>query len=261
MKDQIAKFLPIAVGVLIGWFLFHPPKGLLPKGPLGTALLASAAFVVFLAFVVYSIAASVPADVGLTPHAGAIDPDLTRLGAEIKALGFVEAGPPYRVEIKPPVTLVPFVHASEPVYATAFRTGTVPPFTAFDFVTILDGFRGGLTSNADPRGGTLPAAPGAFRQIAAGVGVETVFRLHLEGVAWLRAHGLGAKQVSAPEFAADFKAAIRKQNEGFRRAPVRQALIAIWRTISKRHPHHGPLSGQSHAADTVHALQTGRSGA
>lgn len=260
MKDKVAKYLPMAVGALIGWFLFHPPENLLPKGPLGTAILVAAAFAVFVAFVVYSIAASVPADVGLSPHAGAVDPSLVRLGEEIKALGFVEAGPAWRVEIKPAVTLVPFVHASEPVYATAFRTGTAPAVTAFDFVSILDGFRGGLTTNADPRGGTLPAGTGAFRQIAPGAGVAAVFRLHLEGLAWLRARGLGAKSVSAGEFAADFKAAIRKQNEGFRRAPVRQALTAIWRTVSKRQPHGGPLAGQPAAAAQVRALQTGRSG-
>jgi len=261
MKDSLAKYLPIVVGALIGWFLFHPPKNLLPKGPLGTVLPVAAAIVVFVAFVVYSIAASVPADVGLAPHAGPLDPSLARLAEKIKALGFLEAGPPYRVEIKPPVVLLPFVHASEPVYATVFRTGTAPAVTAFDFVSILDGFRGGLTSNADPRGATLPAAPGAFRQVGAGAGVEAVYRLHLEGVAWLRSRGLGAKKVSPGDFAADFKAAIRRQNEGFRSAPVRQALIAIWRTVSKRHPHDGPLAGQPGAAAQVRALQTGRSGA
>ncbi|HOW44196.1 MAG TPA: hypothetical protein PK919_03375 [Candidatus Aminicenantes bacterium] len=260
MKDGIAKYLPFAVGGAIGWLLFHPPQWLGPAGPLRTLLMAAVGFVLLVAFIVYVIAASVPLDVAVAPHAGPVDPGVARYGEQLKALGFIEAGAPLRVEIKPPVILQPFVHASEPVYATAFRTGTAPAVTAYDFVSILDGFRGGLTSNADPRGGTLPAGPGAFRQIAAGAAVETVFRLHLEGVAWLRGRGLGTRKVSAQDFVQDFKAAIRSQGEGFRSAPVRHALIALWRTVTKRHPHDGPLSRQPGAESQVRALQTGRSG-
>lgn len=258
MKDGIAKFLPFVVGGVIGWLLFHPPQWLGPEGPLRILLMAAVGFVLLVAFIVYVIFASVPVDVAVAPHAGPVDPGTARYGERLKALGFAEAGPPLRVEIKPAVTLQPFVHASEPVYATVFRTGTVPAVTAFDFVSILDGCRGGLTSNADPRGATLPAGPGAFRQVVAGAGVEAVFRLHLEGVAWLRGRGLAAKRVSAQDFVQDFKAAIRSQGEGFRRAPVRHALIALWRTVSKRHPHDGPLSRQPAAESQVRALQAGR---
>jgi hypothetical protein len=258
MKDGIAKILPFVVGGAIGWLMFHPPEWLALSGPLRTAVMVALGFVLLVAFIVYSIASSVPADVGISPHAGPVDAGIRGLAEKIQALGFVEAGPPCRVEIKPAVTLLPFVHASEPVYATVFRTGTVPAVTAFDFVSILDGFRGGLTTSADPRGGTLPSGPGAFRQIRDGAGVESAYRLHLEGVSWLRSRGLGAKKVSAREFAADFKAAIRKQHEGFRSAPVRHALIALWRTVSKRHPHDGPLARQPGAEDQVRELQAGR---
>lgn len=260
MKDSLAKVLPFVVGGLIGWFLFHPPERLLPRGPLGTIVLVATAFVLLVAFIVYSISASVPADVRLVPHQGAVDPSMARLAERIKALGFVEAGPPCRVEMKPAATLAPFAHASEPAYATVFRTGTVPAVTGFDFVSILDGFRGGLTTSADPRGGTLPAGPGAFRQISEGGGIEAAWRLHLDGVAWLRSRGLTAKKVSAQEFAADFRQSIARQREGFRSAPIRHALIALGRTISKRHPHNGPLAGQPTAEAQVRELQTGRRG-
>ena len=260
MKDNIAKVLPFIVGGFIGWLLFNPPAFLGPPGPLRTALLAAAGFMLLVAFIVYSIASSVPADIGISPLAGPVDAGIGALAGRMRALGFVEAGPPLRVEIKPAVTLVPFVHAGEPVYATMFRTGTVPAVTAFDFVSILDGFRGGLTTSADPRGGTLPAGPGAFRQIRDGASVEAAYRLHLEGVAWLRSRGLGVKKVSAQEFAADFKAAMKRQHDGFRSAPVRHALIALWRTVSKRHPHNGPLASQPGAEPQVRELQTGYHG-
>jgi hypothetical protein len=260
MKDGISKFLPFIVGGFIGWLLFNPPAWLAPLGPLRPVIMVAAALALLLAFIVYSISASVPADVGLAPYAGPIDPGISVFAEKIKALGFVKAGPPLRVDVKPAATLVPFVHASEPVYATVFRTGTVPAVTSFDFVSILDGFRGGLTTNADPRGGTLPAGPGAFRQIVSGGGIEPVYRLHLGGVAWLRSQGLAAKKVSAQEFAFDFKKAMAIQHEGFRSAPVRHAWVALWRTVSKRQPHNGPLAGQPAAAAQARRLQFGRPG-
>ena len=118
--------------------------------------------------------------------------------------------------------------------------------------------RGGLTTSADPRGGTLPAGPGTFRQIMGGAGVGPVYRLHLEGVAWLRAQGLPAKKASAQEFAFDFKKALAEQREGFRSAPVRHALVALWRTVFRIHPHNGPLAGQPAAAAQARQLQFGR---
>jgi hypothetical protein len=260
MKDGISKFLPFIVGGIIGWILFNPPEWLALRGPFRPVVMIAAACALLLAFIVYSISASVPADVGLEPYSGPGDAGISVYAGKIKALGFVEAGPPYRVDIKPALALVPFVHAREPVYATVFRTGTMPAVTAFDFVSILDGFRGGLTTSADPRGGTLPAGPGAFRQIIDGAGVELAYRVHLEGVAWLRSRGLAAKKASAQEFASDFKKAIAKQHEGFRSAPVRHALVALWRTVSKRHPHNGPLASQPAAEAQARRLQIGRQG-
>jgi len=260
MKDSIAKFLPFVVGGIIGWLLFNPPQWLAPRGPLRTVVLVATALVLLVAFIVYSISTSIPADVGLTPHSGPVDASIAGYAEKMRTLGFVEAGTPCRVDIKPAVTLVPFVHASEPVYATVFRTGTVPAVTAFDFVSILDGFRGGLTTSADPRGGTLPAGRGEFRQIEAGAGVERAYRLHLEGVSWLRSRGLQAKRVSGQEFTADFKKALARQREGFRRAPIRYALVSLWRAASRRHPYNGSLAGQPVAERQVRELQTGRQG-
>jgi hypothetical protein len=260
MKDTIAKYLPFVVGGIIGWLLFNPPHWLALHGPLRTAVMIALAIVLLVAFIVYSISISIPGNVALAPHAGPVDASISAYAGRIQSLGFVAAGPPCRVEIKPAVTLLPFVHGSEPVYATVFRTGTVPAVTAFDFVTILDGFRGGLTTSADPRAGTLPAGPGEFRQIFEGAGIESAYQLHLEGTAWLRSRGLPAKPLSAQEFNTDFRTALARQREGFSAAPIRYALTALWRSISKRHPHNGALAGQPAAAGQVRELQTGRRG-
>jgi hypothetical protein len=260
MKDTVAKYLPFVVGGFIGWLLFNPPPWLALPGPLRPVVMIALAVVLLVAFIVYAISNSVPGNVVMTPHAGPIDASIHAYAERIRALGFEAAGPPCRVEVKPAVTLLPFVHKSEPVYATVFRTGTVPAVTAFDFVTILDGFRGGLTSSADPRAGTLPAGPGEFRQIADGAGVEAVYQLHLQGVAWLRAQGLAAKRVSGQEFNIDFKTALARQRRGFSAAPVRYALTALGRSITKHHPHNGTLASQPASAGQARELRTGRSG-
>ncbi len=260
MKDTIAKYLPFVVGGIIGWLLFNPPGWLALQGPLRTVVMIALAIVLLVAFIVYAISNSVPGNVVLAPHAGPIDASIHAYAESIRALGFEAAGPPCRVEIKPAVILLPFVHKSEPVYATVFRTGTVPAVTAFDFVTILDGFRGGLTTNADSRAGTLPAGPGEFRQIVAGAGIEAAYQLHLQGVAWLRSQGLPAKRVSGREFNMDFKSALARQRRGFSAAPIRYALTALWRSISRRHPHNGALAGQPASAGQARELRTGRRG-
>ena len=155
------------------------------------------------------------------------------------------------------MTLVPFVHASEPVYATVFRTGTVPAVTAFDFVSILDGFRGGLTTSADSRAGTLPAGPGNSARSSTAPGssrpIDYTWRASLAPFA-----GLPAKRASAQEFASGFKTALARQREDFQGRPVRYALVALWRSVSKRHPHNGSLASQPAASVQVRELQTGR---
>jgi hypothetical protein len=260
MKDSIAKVLPIVIGVAIGWLLFHPPAWMAPLGPLRYLVMGVLCLLVLLIFIAYAIGASIPADVAVTPHTGGVDTSMVDLAQRIRALGFAEAGPPYRIEVSPAATMIALAHPTEPVYATVFRTGTVPAVTSFDFVSILEGFRGGLTSNADPRGGTLPAGPGAFRQIIAGAGPEQVYRVHLEGVHWLRSRGLAAKKVSVETFVADFKQAMAKQREGFRSSPLKHALIALWRTVSKQVPNRGGLSTQSGAEAQVRELSMGRRG-
>ena len=256
MKNAIAKILPIVVGVALGWLMFHPPAWLAPLGALRFFIMIALALVLLVVFIAFSIGASLPAEIGVSPQRVAVDPSLNDLIRQIKDLGFAEAGGPYRVEVRPAAIMIAFVHPGQSVYATIFRTGTVPAVTSYDFVSIIEGFRGGLTTSADWRGGTLPAGPGAFRQIIKDAGPRRVYDAHLEGLRWLSARGLPVQAVSATSFVADFKRALGKQRQAFRSSPLKNALIALGRTVSKQVPHIGPLSAQKGAEAQVRALWT-----
>jgi hypothetical protein len=153
---------------------------------------------------------------------------------------------------------VPYVHASTFSYASAFQTTTIPRKTAFDFVSILEGNRGGLTTNAEPGGAALPASPGSLRQVFPGASVEVVFERHREALHYLRANGLAAREVSAASFSADFAESFRRQRQAFLRSPLSGTLVMLWRSATSLTPHVGALAGQAAAQATIRRIKEGR---
>jgi len=161
------------------------------------------------------------------------------------------------VGISPPALMVAFVHEAERTYGTAFRTTTLPPKTAFDCVSILDGDRGGLTTGAEPAGAVIPAARGSLRQVFPRASVEEVFERHREALQYLRGRGLHARSVSASAFHRDFATSFRRQREAFLASPLRGAAITLWRAATGRTPHLGPIATQPAAQATIRELLTG----
>jgi hypothetical protein len=194
--------------------------------------------------VVMSVVAALPREASLTPTADDIDPDMSALVRGYIDLGFEPAGPAYTVGVAPAATLVGLVHPRELVFGTVFRTGTIPPVVASDFVSLLEGERGGLTTSANVRGGTLPGDDGTFRQCLVGATLEQLFAAHREAVAWLSARGVRCRAVSAGSFTTDFSRALGRQRAVFMADPIRNAVRAIWRTASRRTTGRGRLSEQ-----------------
>ncbi len=244
MKDLTAKVMPIVVGALIGWMLFHPPAFLAPLGGLRYLVMALAGAALLVASVVMSVAAALPREASLTPSTDPIDAEMRALIDGYLALGFRSVGPAYTVGVAPAATLIGLVHPSEPVYGTVFRTGTIPPVVASDFISLLEDDRGGLTTSANPRAGTLPGDDGSFRQCIVGTTLEKLFAAHREGIAWLRAHGVRCRAVSAGAFATDFSRALGRQRAIFMSNPIRNAVRATWRTGTGRTAGRGRLSEQ-----------------
>jgi len=254
MKDQAAKAMPVVMGLVIGWLLFHPPAFLASLGAARYLVMALAGAALLLATVVMTVAAALPRQVSLTPTAPPDDPAFRALADRYQALGFRPVGPPYTVGVAPAATLLGFVHPSEPVYGTVFRTGTVPAVVSSDFISLLEGERGGLTTSANPRGGTLPGDDGSFRQCLVGAMPEQLFPAHCDGVRWLRTRGLRCRAVSAASFVGDFTRALGRQRAIFMANPVGNALRAIWRTASTRTPGRGRLAEQPGVDDQVRRL-------
>ena len=244
MKDAAAKVMPIVVGIVIGWMLFHPPVLLAPLGPARYLVMVLAGSALLVASVVMIVAAALPREVSLTPTTAPADPALDALVERYKALGFEPAGPTYTVGMAPAATLVGLVHPIEPVYGTVFRTGTVPAVVASDFISLLEGERGGLTTSANRRGGTLPGDAGSFRQCILGATPEQLFAAHCDAVKWLRTRGVRCRSVSAAAFSGDFTRAVGRQREIFMANPVGNAVRAIWRTASTRTEGRGRLADQ-----------------
>ena len=258
---SLSRFLPILVGLVLGYLLMSPPEWLAPLGPWRWLAVGVIVLLGLLAFTAWQLSASLPADPPLEPAAEAeVSGELQGLCARFEALGFQRIGTPLTVGIVPPALMVALVHESERSYATAFRTSTVPPKTAFDCVSILDGDRGGLTSGAERAGAVIPAARGSLRQVFPGSGVERVFQQHRQGLQYLRARGLPAKAVSASTFRGDFATSFRRQREAFLAAPLRGAAVTLWRAATGRTPHVGPIAQQAVARATIQELLTGAHG-
>jgi hypothetical protein len=232
-------------GLGLGWLLFNPPAFLQSLGVLayGVNLLLCAVLLVSIVAVV--IIANLPANVKTEPVSDQeVSPELHALATRLEKLGFRPAGPPCKVHIAPAAILLGFVHDTEPIYATIFRTDTVPSKTSYDFVSILHDDRGGLTTNADPGGASLPAGHSGLRQVFPGAEIETLLLRHREGIAYLRERGVHCRAVSGGTFQNDFKMALAKQRETFLASPLTGALVTLWRAATKQVPFVGTLRNQ-----------------
>lgn len=254
MKTAVLKVLPFAFGLAIGWLLLNPPDWLAPVWPVRYLVVAGLCGALLVAFVAVQISSNLPAEVTLEPLIQEPPPELDEVLARFRDLGFEQAGPPVRVGISPPATMVGLVHPREPIMATVFRTGTLPAVTGFDLVSVLHDGRGGLTTGADRRGATLPGGPWVLRQVFPGADVEELLADHRDAMAWLQARGLAFRLVAATAFADEFRRALARQREIFLANPLGSALVALWRSATGRVPHLGPLARQRIAEGQVRRL-------
>ncbi len=244
MKDNLVKFLPYIVGITIGWLLMSPPLWFRSMGVFGyliLVLLCGAALVSFFAII---ILANLPADVQLTPDPGASTGGLDELMVRIVALGFVTAGPPLQVKIAPPALFVPYMNEAWGTYAMLYRTGTVPPKTMHEFVTILDDEKGSLTTLAEVKGDVLPSEKKIRKQIFPGASVEELFEYHCEAVTHLHNQGLFRRSVSAETVIPDMKKSFARSRARFLSSPLWNTLVVVYRIKSGKVPHLGSIMSQ-----------------
>jgi hypothetical protein len=258
VKALIAKILPFVIGIVLGWLLFNPPRWMEPLGPARYVVVAVLCFLLLITFICLLILKNLPQDVQLTRLGQEPEPELRALAQRFHRLGFESAGPLLEVGVSPPAKMVALVHQSEPIYGAVFRTSTIPAVTGVDLVSVLHDGHGGLTTGDDPRGATLPGGPGAFRQSFPKRGVEDLLPQHQRAMQILARHGVSWKRLSASSFEHDFKQAIARQRKAFLAAPVRNTLLAIYRSALSAFPHVGPLDRQPGFEKQVRIVQSGR---
>jgi hypothetical protein len=247
--------MPWIAGLLLGWMLWHPPAVLESLGPLAWIVNLGLVGLLLIGVIAMVIIANLPSQVEMNAvDEGTVHAELRQLGDRFERLGFRRAGPPRRVKIAPSAIVLGFAHETEPVYGTAFRTETMPAKLCFDFVSILHGDKGGLTTNADPAGAALPEGDGGLRQVFPGEELEELFRKHVDGIAYLRDRGIHCRPVSTDMFPKDLAMGIGRQREVFTASPVRGTLVTLWRAATKKVPFIGPLRDQAVAENQIARL-------
>ncbi len=253
--SQLFRYLPIAFGLLLGWLLWNPPAFLDGLGAWRWLVNGALCLVLLVSFVPLLVAAALPRVLGLEPRPDAqLDPEMERLRHRMQALGFEPAGPVYEVQMAPAATLLGMAHTRYPVYGAVFRTGTIPAKTSYDFVSMLDGELGGLTTNDMPEGAALPAGDGGLRQVLPERSMEQLFQAHVAGIEYLQSRGIGVRAVSAGAFPEDFLWAMSRQREVFFSSPVLHSLVTFWRAATKRVPQVGTLVEQRYAQGQIERL-------
>lgn len=254
MKVTALKLLPYIVGLLLAWILAHPPEGL---GPWRYPAVGALAVLALVAFTAVQILINLPEDVSVEPDPGAASvPDLARLTAEAEALGFERIGG-YRVGVAPPARMVAGVHRAERAYVAAYRTDTIPAKTVFDFVSIFEGERGGLTTTCAIEGVALPASPGSLRQALPGESLSACWQRHREALAWLSGRGLPARAAMGSAFVGDFKQSFRRQRAAFLARPLRTTVVTLFRASFRTSPEIGPLVSRRGSEDAVERIRAG----
>lgn len=258
MKTLLFQVLPILFGLLVGWCIVQPPDFLGSSVLIRTAAVISLAILALFFFLMYVISANLPAHIKLQPiDQRAVSDEMTDLFSGYQDIGFRLVGSPLRVEVNPPAVLVPMVHEQEPMYGTVYRTTTSPPKTSYDIVSIFEPF-GGLTTGAAPEGASLPAGLGSFMQIFPDADINTLTQQHQAAIKFLLKQGVRIKPVTDDSFAGDFRAAIAAQRRHFFSNPIAHTAITVWRSMTGKTPHIGPLEEQSVAQRNLRRfLKTG----
>jgi hypothetical protein len=255
VKALVFRVLPIIVGIVIGFLIVSPPQFLGLPFLVRMALILPLAAGAMLAFFMFMIGASLPADVKLRPiDQRNVTEGMLDLYNGYREAGFDLAGAPLKVEVNPPAVLVPLTDGQGQMYGTIFRTGTDPPRTACDIVTVFEP-EGALTTGSLPEGAALPMPPGAFVQIFRDADIRTMRDRHLEALQYLASQGVRLKPATAQNFPGDFRRSMNRMRDHFWTNPLWHTLITVYRSSTGNTPHEGAVAKQPAAQASLRKLQ------
>ena len=217
---------------------------------LGAALVATPVLVYF------AILKNLPEDPPVTPVGlHEVPPEVDDIVREYEDLGFERAGPPLRVGLPNPAVLVPLLHATEGMLATAYRLDAKPsPKLGYDVIHILDAPESGLTTCMDHSAGVLPAPRGGLRQIFPRATPSELVDRHRAALRFVESRRLGRMHAAPSAVAHLIKRSFALQRRAFLDSPVAGTFTALWRVITKRNPHLGALADQAGIEERLQSI-------
>jgi hypothetical protein len=186
--------------------------------------------------------------------------ELDEIANDYMLAGFERFGPPLRIHLNPEAILLPMIHAETRIFATVYRIAAQPPRIAYDVVSLCDADHCALTTAMDHGAGALPAPVGGFRQIFPGCSVTELLQHHREGMEFLERKGLKKRRAEREQFGELLRLSFALQRRVFLKARFKHTLVALLRTVTKRNPYVGALSGQAGIAEQLGELRRRDSG-
>lgn len=252
MKETILKWLPIAGGALIGWLVARPPEFL---GPWRWPIALGIGALLFAGMIALSVLKNLPENLQFEEIPdGRLPGEFPAWIEEARPLGYEVVDGPFRAMISPPATMVILRHREYPVLLALFKTGTVPPQAAYDFITTFEGMRAGLTSSSHRHAGSLPAGPGALKQVLPGRSLTALHAEHGNAVAWL---GLRCDPLGAHGVREMVRVSLARQRRDFLRRPLRNTVILLKRALTGANPHLARLDEQPAEQAQIARLRAG----
>ncbi|MCI0411357.1 hypothetical protein L0222_00995 [bacterium] len=253
------KYLPIIIGVAIGWMIFNPPNFLRELGAISYVIMILAGLVALIIFCGFAIHANLPKDVMIRRSTTTAFPgEMTKLSEDFKSLGFIQTSEvPLTVNVAPPALLIPFVNEKEQTYGSVYKTETIPPKITFDLVSIFEGNRGGLTSGTLAEGAAMPSL-GSLKQVFLRENVRNVFEKHRQAVQYLKGRGILCRSISPQTYERDLRESILRLRKSFLASPVLFTLTVLWRAATKQTPHMGPVQTQQVAQQQIKEIISGK---
>ena len=230
--------------------------------PWETALLGGALLVVVtLLAICFAILRNLPLKLKTSPADEEDVPwELDEIANDYMLAGFERFSPPLRIHLMPEAIMLPMVHPSDGIFATAFRIASNPPRIAYDVISPCDAEHSGLTTAMDHGAGALPAPEGSFRQIFPGSAVTELVKRHREAMAFLEQEGLKPLRAEPERFRELLQLSFVLQRRVFLESRVRHTVLALVRTITKRNPHLGALDAQSGIREQIERVRNRAAG-
>ncbi len=260
MRKNFLKILYYIAVVGIIWLIVNPPRWLEHPGIyiafiVFCVLLGFCSLISYIAFAQLSRISKAANIIPILEEK--LDEELKNLIDHFVSYGFTLANGPYQNDYELPTVIIPFVHGKHRTYAwivsreNALRIKTV----YFGFDSLLKNDRASLGTIQNPLGVSLPQNPDDLRQVFVGASVETLFKYHLKAIAYLKNKGIETRVVTTDTYIEDRKRGLENLYHRFKSSILKNTLVLLWRSISKKTPYNGALENQKIAQEQIARLQ------